>query len=63
VTTRTVVTILMMWHVVVTSDMAMGGGIGWSSSVTWQWRWAWLLWFVKDGDVAVGSGAAMGERW
>jgi len=56
VMTHTVVTVLMTWHVVITSDMAMGGGIGWSSSVTWQWCWAWLLWFVEDcHDVVVGK--------
>jgi len=68
VTTCTVITVLMTWHVVVTSDMAMGGGIRWSSLVMWQWHWAWLLWFVEDGDMAVGKWGGNGralvaDRW
>ena len=27
----------------------------------WQWCWAWLLWFVEDGDVAVGKWGGNGQ--
>jgi len=64
--TRTVITIWMMWHVVITIDVAMGDGI--QVVILGDVVVIGLLCFVKGGDVVVGKWCGDGQvlvtgRW